>query len=86
MAKSIRLTRAEWGSLKKQIEKDYPPSVLLLRSKMRRVLGFTTRNHGWFNPKYEKYQRDVVLDFFSDKKHTMFLMKYYDYVGKNKDV
>lgn len=81
MPKSIRLTIKQWIYLKAQLEDEYPPSVTLLRGTMKRRLGFTTRHHGYRNPDTEKWQHDIVLDFFSDSKHTWFLMKYSDFIN-----
>jgi len=73
----------QWRSLRDRLRKDNPPSVMLSREKMRRVLGFTPRNHtewvedGDFGPVHRNI---VCLDFFDEQKRTMFLLKYSDWI------
>lgn len=82
MLKAIRLTRNEWLALKAQLKEDYPPSVLLSRDKMRRVLGFTQRNYTDWETEVKRF---VHLDFFSEKKHTWFLLKYSDFINEKSN-
>jgi hypothetical protein len=91
MRKSIVLKEAEWLKIYNHIAKNYPPSVLLIRNKMKEVLGFTSRTHQeWFE--HEVDRKDVSyntkycvtrihLDFYSEPKQTMFLLKYSDIIG-----
>ena len=92
MTKPVVLSEKIWANLYSQIARDYPPSVLLIRNKMREVLGFTTRRHEvWldrnvdsrdfgYGTKYCVYT--IHLDFYSELKRTMFLLKYSDIIGK----
>ena len=92
MTKPVVLTEAEWLKIYNQIAKTYPPSVLLIRDRMREVLGFTSRIHEeWF--KHDVDLKDVSyntnycvkrihLDFYNEPKRTMFLLKYSDIIGK----
>ena len=43
--KSLKLSLADWDDVQTKLRNDYPPSVTLIRSKMKRVLGFTVREH-----------------------------------------
>jgi hypothetical protein len=79
MVKAIRMTRREWWNLKDQLLKEYPPSVILSRDKMKRVLGFTHRSYNDWNTEARHF---VHLDFFSEKKHTLFLLKYSDFINE----
>ena len=89
MSKSIQLTQRQWLRLKEQLQQDYPPSVILMREKMKKVLGFVDRTHhdntyridGHGN-KVPHYTRMIHLDFFSEKKCTWFLMKYGDFINE----
>jgi hypothetical protein len=45
MTKPIILSEKNWLAIYNQIAKEYPPSVLLIRDRMRSVLGFTSRTH-----------------------------------------
>jgi hypothetical protein len=83
MIKAIKLTEKNWELLLTEIKKTYQakPSTYLVRSRMRSVLGFTPRHQAaWTtipNTKGEYYKEpQVLLDFFDEKKYTMFLLKY----------
>lgn len=92
MSKSIVLSESVWLKIYNQIAKTYPPSVLLVRDKMRSVLGFTSRTHQeWIDQQVDV--RDICyktkycvitihLDFYSEPKRTMFLLKYSEYLDK----
>jgi hypothetical protein len=50
---------------------------------MRRVLGFTPREHQeWRGPEEPifGYKTTVHLDFFDEQQRTMFLLKYGDWI------
>ena len=82
----IRLKESEWEPIKQRLAAEYPPSVMLLRYRMRDVLGFVVRNHHeWVNadpradnvPGYRGHYRDwVCLDFYDPAKETFFRLKY----------
>jgi hypothetical protein len=78
--KPFVLTTQEWEVLKTRLQEDYPRSVFLSRDKMRRVLGFTPREHRDYNKKFG-YMTSIYLDFYEEKHRTMFLLKY----GNGKD-
>lgn len=82
--KPIIITPGQWLDLKNKINNDYPPSVRLVREKMKRVLGFTPRFYEEFNEDTGR-NVNVHLDFFDEHKRTMFLLKYTDYVTKNRN-
>lgn len=78
MTKSIKLTEPQWSNLKVKLSQDYPPSVLLIREKMQRVLGFVNRHHSdWSGGRYRNF---VFLDFYDEPKKTMFALKYSEYM------
>ena len=80
MIKSITITPKQWEQVQKEVFDDQPLSVRASRRKMREVLGFTNRidrienwkRNGSINFDTER----VVLDFFDEKKKTMFILKY----------
>ena len=80
----VILTTSQWKKIRAELQTEYPKTVFMLRSKMKQVLGFTVREHTAWIPKldggYTEYQ--IHLDFFSRNKHTMFLMKFSDIIGK----
>jgi hypothetical protein len=45
MSKALILTHKQWEDALKKIKSTNPPSVYLIRDRMRDVLGFTTRDH-----------------------------------------
>lgn len=85
MAKSIKLSLDEWINIRKVLKEEYQwkPSVMAIRTVMKRELGFTIRFHTEWNTsdtlKYQfNMQREdcVYLDFYDDAKETMFRLKY----------
>ena len=94
MSKPLILTMKSWAIIQQQLSQDYPPSVLLIRSKMKSVLGFTSRIHEeWIdrdiNIKDVSYGTrfrvtTVNLDFYNEPKRTFFLLKYGDYIEIGK--
>jgi hypothetical protein len=49
------------------------------------VLGFTVREHKEFVPKMDGgyYDFEIHLDFYSENKRTMFLLKFSEVIGDN---
>lgn len=92
MSKSVVLTEGQWAEIYNLIAKNYPRSVLLIRDKMKAVLGFTVRRHEEWIDRYVEsrdvgygttYRRETIhLDFYNEPKRTMFLLKYSDIIGK----
>ena len=86
MTKPIELNHSQWRKLSDQLRKEYPASIALLKNGMKRKLGFTPREYKDWNPDMGKYggwrKNCVMLDFYSEKKRTFFIMKYADYIGK----
>jgi hypothetical protein len=79
MIKSIILPTEKWYALKSKLQQDHPKSVVMVRWKMREVLGFTEREHEEWGMGYQ--QRQIHLDFFDEKKKTFFLLKYGSYIS-----
>ena len=80
--KALVLTREQWRAIRADIDKTHPRSVLLIRWKMREVLGFTPREHReWREDHVELVPRTMIhLDFYDEAKRTMFLLKYGDVI------
>ena len=89
MSEPIEISHAQWNTLREKMLEDYPPSVTLIRSKMKSKLGFTNREYRDWDDSvgkcgdWRKYC--VMLDFYSEKKRTFFIMKYSDYL-QNEEV
>jgi len=62
----IKLTQVQWMIIRSRIAEEYPSSVLMIRPRMREVLGFTTRDQ----------DNMIVLDFFDESKKSWFVLKY----------
>lgn len=88
MSKPIELSHRQWEQLREQLKQDYPPSVMLLRTRMKSKLGFVDREYKeWDNSmgKHGGYRKHcVMLDFYSEKKRTFFIMKYSNYIQPEK--
>jgi hypothetical protein len=81
MSKPIVLTHVKWKKLKTRLTSDYNPSVMMLSYRMKDQLGFTVREHTeWSNQSGS--MTDIRLDFYSETKRTMFLLKYSEYLDK----
>lgn len=84
MSKPIEITHSQWEQLHEQIRKEYKPSVYLVRNKMKEKLGFTVREYKDWDANIGKYgswrKNCIMLDFYSEKKRTWFLMKYSDFI------
>ena len=85
MSKPIILTEGQWVKIYNSIARDpnYPPSTLLIRSKMREILGFTSRTHVDRNEDDWRKATMMHLDFYDEAKRTMFLLKYGDYLNEH---
>lgn len=87
--KPIKLTVDQWENILEHVASHHPASVRLLRSKMRKTLGFTPRFHEeWIvidhtgDRERKMSETTVHLDFYDEAKRTMFLLKYSDCIGK----
>ena len=78
--KALILSLQQWAKIYAQIKDNYPPSVTLSREKMRRVLGFTPREHTEWEEEKIRFRTRVHLDFFDEQQRTMFLLKYGDWI------
>jgi hypothetical protein len=84
MTKAVELSLKQWAEIHQLIAKHYPPSVLLIRNRMKKVLGFTSRTHrSWVSVSgYYTPVETIQLDFYDEPKRTMFLLRYSDIIGK----
>jgi len=56
----------DWYTVAQQLREEYGPSIILIRERCRRELGFTTRHHNG----------TVHLDFYNPAQQTFFVLKY----------
>jgi hypothetical protein len=86
MSKPIEISRNQWNKLLLQLEKEYRPSDFLIRERMKVKLGFLPReykdwdNFGGPNRTGGWRKNCIMLDFYSEKKRTWFMMKYSDFI------
>jgi len=50
--------------------------VFMLRDKMKQRLGFTVREHKYWDAGLVNQVFEIHLDFYSENKRTMFLLKF----------
>lgn len=83
--KTIVLSEKEWNKIHRQLAAKYKdkPSVMLIKSVMRRELGFTVRRHKeWVEDSKDVwntqtgYQWSIRLDFYNDELETLFRLTY----------
>ena len=103
---TLKLSVRQWQLIRKDMHNDYPQTVFMIKDKMKRVLGFTVREHqewitdpkayteepttfsklidfeqeGWHKGK--RHEHSIRLDFYSEHKYTMFLLKYSEFINK----
>jgi hypothetical protein len=97
MSKPLKITEGAWAKIHARIAKEYPPSYLLIRETMKEKLGFCFRRHRlyqWetFTSPTEGQQRpraqlieECYVDFYDERKRTMFLLKYSEFLEKQND-
>jgi hypothetical protein len=97
---TIKLTVNQWRKIRTELHTEHPKTVFMIKDKMKRVLGFTVREHnewvtdphayteepttlsklidfdqdGWYKGK--RHEHSIRLDFYSERKYTMFLLKF----------
>jgi hypothetical protein len=83
--KPVVLSVSQWIRIKEELHTEYPRTVFMLRDKMKRVLGFTVREHNeWVaKPDGGHSEFSIRLDFYSERKYTMFLLKFSEYMKDN---
>ena len=97
---TLKLSTDQWQAIRLELHKEHPKTVFMIRDKMKRVLGFTVREHscwidaetiddfhnaqeGWHMGKKHVFQ--IHLDFYSERKYTMFLLKFSEIIGQPKN-
>ena len=83
---TIKISTDTWKLIRADLQTQYPKTVFMLRDKMKQVLGFTVREHNEWVIKPDGGYGDysIRLDFYSEKKYTMFLLKYSEFLKENK--
>ena len=85
MSKPIELSHVQYKKLLERLEQDYPRSVIYIREKMKRKLGFVERAYkDWDNENARWRKNCIMLDFYCEKKRTFFIIKYSEYLDEQK--
>jgi hypothetical protein len=84
MSKAITLSQKQWKALNKRLAEDHGTSMVMIRSKMKERLGFTTREHQVYDSQTGT-KRYMCLDFYNEPKRTFFLLKYGEYLNDNSN-
>ena len=82
--KPVVLTISQWKKIRADLQEEYPRTVFMIRDKMKQVLGFTVREHRHWDEGVVNMMLEIHLDFYSEKKRTMFLLKFSEVIG-NQD-
>lgn len=72
---TIVLTKREWRDLSDRIKDEHGANVMLISWRLRRELGFSIRNHLYYNEFNERVS-DIRLDFDDPAQATFFRIKY----------
>jgi hypothetical protein len=78
----VVLTLDQWKQIRKMLQEEHPKTVFMIRDKMKRVLGFTVREHRQWDEGVVNMMFQIHLDFYSQNKRTMFLMKFSEILGR----
>jgi hypothetical protein len=92
MSKAIKLSPSQWQRIKLKMVADQTvsKSTLLIREKMKQRLGFTVREHSelvhYKKPDggYKEWVHNIHLDFYSEPKRTMFLLRYSEIIDEKE--
>ena len=82
--KSTKLTLKQWKTLRDRLVLDHKSSIVMIRSKMRDRLGFTTREHSVYTEN-RGTEKMIYLDWFDEMKRTMFVLKYSEYFDASRN-
>ena len=80
---TLKLTVTQWRKIRTELHTEHPKSVFMLKGKMRAVLGFTVREHNeWVDKPDGGYgEYSIRLDFYNERKYTMFLLKFSEIIN-----
>jgi hypothetical protein len=81
---TLKLTVKQWQAIRTDLHTEHPKSVFMLKHKMKSVLGFTVREHNeWvIKPDGSYGEHSIRLDFYNERKYTMFLLKYSELINR----
>ena len=89
----LKMPHSTWQDIMVILTKEYvnEPSVVMIRNKMKKTLGFTQRYHKeWVEAgkrddgrAYGHYQEFTVLDFYNESSESWFIIKFADQLNQH---
>jgi len=81
---TLKLTVKQWQAIRTDLHTEHSKSVFMLKHKMKSVLGFTVREHNeWvIKPDGSYGEHSIRLDFYNERKYTVFLLKYSEVINR----
>lgn len=72
---TLVFSKTDWQSIRNRITNEYGDTFFLIRFRVERELGFTSRNHReWYHK--TGWKDDIRLDFKDPARATFFQLKY----------
>lgn len=83
MKHTLTLSVRRWQLLQERILEDYGRATLMISWRLKATLGFTVREHTWYDHVDGFMDRfnDIRLDFYDEQLQTMFLLRYGEFVS-----
>ena len=76
--RAVIYDHSSWETVWNKIQEDYPKSIVIPSVKKRK-LGFTVRDHRYWDKEKDRYIMEIHLDFYEEKMKTLYLLKYGHY-------
>jgi hypothetical protein len=88
MKHTIILSFPAWHKIQEKIILDYGRATLLISWRLRATLGFSVREHSYYDHIDGFLDRvtDIRLDFYDEQLQTVFLLKYGDLIDDKETV
>lgn len=83
MKHTLVLSTRQWHLLQERIVEDYGRATLLISWRLKAQLGFSVREHTWYEDVDGFMDRfnDIRLDFYDEQLQTLFLLRYGEFVN-----
>ena len=76
MMSTLKLTPTQWRVIRAELHKENPDTVFLIRAKMKRVLGFTVREHSGYRARtlveLKEYDMSDQLRYETEKDRKFY--------------
>lgn len=83
MKHTLVLSVRRWHLLQERIVEDYGRATLLISWRLKAQLGFSVREHHWYEDRDGFMDRfnDIRLDFYDEQLQTLFLLRYGEFAN-----